>query len=271
MDHAYQAYEQYIQTQSLKPETTPQELEAELNRLWDSVMLQVTQSTADTRIRTAYRLLLRQARTQGQILQWFGEPEVFYSTTGADRGKRKIPWLGLLGALVLAVVTVWFAVPHEGSNVYVAYAAGAALILTALQTWLLWSAVPAAPTVKIRTEARIAPDLVRAGLQKQVRELDAHAEGLCAMLDEEAPQSAAPELSLAQELLRLPKDRRDPAVMDAVERYLVRQGVEMVEYSQDRQALFMVLPGNCEMTVEPALVRDGQLLHMGVACVPMEG
>lgn len=271
MDHAYQAYEQYIQTHSLKPDTTPQELEAELNRFWDSVMLRVTQATTDTRIRTAYRLLLRQARTQGQLLQWLGEPEVFYSTSGADKGKRKIPWLGIAGAVVLAVLAVWFGVPHEGSNLYVTAAAGGALLLTALQTWLLWSAVPAVPSVKIRTEPRIAPDLVRAGLQKQVRELDAHAEGLCAMLDEEAPRTSDPELTLAQELLRLPKDRRDPAVMDAVERYLVRQGVEMVEYSQEHQALFMVLPGPCEMTVEPALVRDGQLLHMGVACVPMEG
>lgn len=271
MDHAYQVYEQYIQDHSLKPDTTPQELEAELNRFWDSVMLHVTQTTTDTRIRTAYRLLLRQARTQTQTLQWLGEPEVFYSTSGADRGKRKIPWLGIAGAVVLAVMAVWFAVPHEGSNVYMACAAGGALALTAVQICLLWSAVPAVPAVKVRTEARIAPDLVRAGLQKQVRELDAHADGLCAMLDEEAPQNASPELTLAQELLRLPRDRREPAVMDAVERYLVRQGVEIVEYSQDRQALFMVLPGPCEMTVEPALVRDGQLLHMGVACVPMEG
>lgn len=270
MDHAYQAYTQFVEKDVLKPDTTPQALEGELNRFWDGIMLQVTQATTDTRVRNAYRLLLRQARTQSQMLQWTGEPEAFYSTTGADRGKRKIPWLGIVGALALAGLTVWFAVPHKESNIYLACACGAALVLAAVQIWLLWSAVPAAPTVNIRTEPRIDPACIRSGLRDMVRELDSHAESLCAMMEETAPRAGMPDLTLVQELLRLPQDRRDPAMLDAVDRYLVRQGVEKLEYTPDRAAMFMVLPGPREMTVEPALIRDGQLLQMGVACVPVE-
>lgn len=270
MDYAYQAYSQFIKTWELGKQTTPRTLESDLERFWDSVMLQVTQATTDEGIRTAYRILLRQARTQGQTLQWQSEPEVFYSTAGANRGKRKLPWLGLLAGLVLAGMIVWFAVPHKHSDPIMAWITAGALVLAAAQLWLLWSAVPEAPSVNVRTEARVDPAMVRAGLQRMVRELDAHAQALCAMLDAAAPQNGAPDISLAQELLRLPPDRRDPAVMAVVDRYLVRQGVEQVLYSEEKKALFMVLPGSQEMTVEPALVRDGQLLHMGVACVVME-
>lgn len=272
MDHAYRAYTQFLEKDSLKPEMTLPELEGELNRFWDGVMLQVTQATADTAARNAYRILVRQARAQTQALQWVGEPEVFYSTSGADRGKRKIPWLGIAAALVLAGLTVWLALPHDNikSEPYLALTAGIGLALAGIQLFLLWNAVPEAPTVKTRTESRIDPARVRSGLQQLVRDLDSHAESLCAMLGEAAPQTGSGDLSLAQELLRLPKDRRDPAVTDAVDRYLVRQAVEKLDYTPERQAMFLVLPGPVEMTVEPALVRDGQLLQMGVACVVME-
>lgn len=270
MDYAYQAYCRFIKTWELKPDTTPRMLGLDLDRFWDSVMIRVSQATTDSRIHLAYRILLRQARTQGQLLQWQGEPEVFYSTTGADRGKRKLPWLGLAAGLLLLGLVIWFAVPHKGQDVTMAWLMGAALGLTGLQTWLLWSAVPAEPTVNVRTEARMDAAKVRSGLQLLVRELDAHADSLCALQDQAASGKGASDISLAQELLRLPQDRRDPAVMDAVDRYLIRQGVEQVAYSEEKQALFLVLPGPQEMTVEPALVRDGQLLHMGVACVPVE-
>lgn len=273
MDHAYQAYVQFLEKDVLKSDMTLPELEGELNRFWDGVMLLVTQATTDTSVRNAYRILVRQARVQAQALQWLGEPEVFYSTSGADRGKRRIPWLGIGAGILLAGLTVWLAVPHENveSKPYLALAAGIALVLAGIQLFMLWNAVPASPTVNIRTESRIDPARVRSGLQQLARDLDSHAESLCAMMDETAPKEVPVDLHLVQELLRLPKDRRDPAVMDAVDRYLVRQGVEKLDYTPDRQAMFMILPGPTEMTVEPALVRDGQLLQMGVACVPMEG
>lgn len=270
MDFANQAYQEFSQ-KPLEKQMTPQELEGEVNRFWDGVMVRVTAATTDSNIRNAYRILLRQARTQSLLLQWQGQPEVFYSTTAADHGKKKLPWWGIAGAVVLAGLGIWLAMPRKDSIIWPAVAAAVALVLVVIQGILLWKAVPAAPTVNVRTEARIDPDRVRSGLRQMTLELDAHADALCAMLAEAEPQAGMPDISLAQELLRLPVDRRDPTVVELVDRYLVRQGVEKVEYSPQRQELFMVLPGPREMTVEPALVRDGQLLHMGVACVVMEG
>lgn len=272
MEYADQAYQEFSQ-KPLDKQMTPKELEGEVHRFWDGVMLRVTQATTDTAVRNAYRILVCQARTQTQALQWLGEPEVFYSTSAADRGKRKLPWLGFAAAAVLAGLGIWLAIPHENvkSEPYLALAAGIGLALAAVQMFLLWSAVPEAPSVKTRTESRIDPAKVRAGLRQLARDLDAHAESLCAMMGQVDAQPGEGDLSLAQELLRLPKDHRDPAVTDAVDRYLVRQGVEKLEYAPERQAMFMVLPGPAEMTIEPALVRDGQLLQMGVACVVMEG
>ena len=78
-------------------------------------------------------------------------------------------------------------------------------------------------------------------------------------------------MSLPKELLRLPPDLRSSAVSDAVDRYLARLGVEKVNYSPEQAALFMLLPSAREGTVEPALVKDGQVLSQGVACVNTEG
>ena len=52
---------------------------------------------------------------------------------------------------------------------------------------------------------------------------------------------------------------------------LARLGVEKVNYSPEQAALFMLLPSAREGTVEPALVKDGQVLSQGVACVNTEG
>ena len=78
-------------------------------------------------------------------------------------------------------------------------------------------------------------------------------------------------MSLARELIRLPRELSTDEVRTAVDQFLVRNQVEKILYTPDRQDLFMVLPADREMTIEPALVKNGKVLSMGVACTPGEG
>jgi len=271
MEFAYQTYTEYVKKGRVTANMGLDALRLELCRFWDDVMLSVSQSVTDANVRNAYRLLLQQMRSQASALNWLAAPEVFYSTAAADKGKRRVPWLGILGFLLLAGLAVWFAVPHKERNLIYAGLAGAGSLLTLIQCVLLMLAAPTAPDVHVHTEQRISPEKVYSGLQRAAREVDANADSLQALLSENMPEQQDVDMSLAQELMRIPAGKRSSEVDDAVDRFLIRQKVEKVTYSPDRQELFMVLPGQADMTVEPALIRDGHVLGMGVACTKMEG
>lgn len=270
MNYAYEACTESLKKCSLSADMGLDALHLELNRIWDGVMLSVTQNTSDTHARNAYRLLIQQIRAQSNVLQWLDTPEVFYSKEAVKKGKRRVPWCGLLAAVLLAALTVWFAVPHRGRNIFVACLTGGALVLTLIQYLLLCLSAPKEPTVKIRTEQRVSPERVRSSLLQLARQMDSNADSLYALMAERTVGESTLDLSLAQELMRLPVDKRGVGVTEAVDRFLIRQGVEKVEYSSDRSELFMVLPSSREMTVEPALIKDGKVLQMGVACTPSE-
>lgn len=270
MNYAYEACTESLKKCPLSAEMGLDTLRLELNRIWDGVMLFVAQNTTDTHVRNAYRLLIQQARFQTDVLQWLDTPEVFYSTGAAKKGKRRIPWCGLLGAVVLAGLTVWFAVPHQERNVFVACLTGGVLMLTLIQYLLLHLSASKEPTAKIHTEQRVSPERMRNSLLQLAQQVDSNADSLCAIMIERTTGETALDLSLAQELMRLPADKRGTGVTEAVDRFLIRQGVEKVEYSPDRSELFMVLPSSREMTVEPALIKDDMVLQMGVACTLSE-
>lgn len=270
MDYAYKAYSEYVKKCSLTADMGLDALQAELNRFWDGIMISVSQSTSDTHIRNAYRMLVQQARTQSISFGWLDAPAAYYSAAASTKGKPRLPWIGFVAVFILALTVAWFAVPHKGQNIPLACILGGALVLSVIQFFVFTVSVQNPPSSDIRTEQRISPDRVRSGLLRIVREVDGHAESLNAILNESAPIDQDVDLSLVQELMRLPEHKRGAEITDAVERYLVRNGVEQVTYSPERQELFVQLPAEQTWTVEPALVKDGRLLHMGVACVASE-
>ena len=271
MDYAYRSYEDYAKKCPLKAGMDLDAARLEVNRFWDKTMLYVTQEMANQQARNVYSLLIRQAKAQTDTLYWLEEPEVFYSTAAANRGKRRTPWFGLSAALLLLALVIWFAVPHKERNILYAGVAGAALVLWLIKFVILFAAVAAKPTVHIRTEQRLSPEKVCAGLMRMTREIDGSADTLMAMLSENLPDSDHTDMSLARELIRLPRELSTDEVRTAVDQFLVRNQVEKILYTPDRQDMFMVLPADREMTIEPALVKNGKVLSMGVACTPGEG
>ena len=275
MEHAFEAYTALSGKLQLQPEMGLDALSGTLDRFWDEMLLDIVPLVSDIHVRSAYQILIRQAKAQAQAFTWLEPPEVFQSFAPGSVQKPRKPWLGLAAILILAGLTVWFLLPISGKNPVAAGLCGASALLVAVQYILvLFDAQAAradAPTIQTRAEQRISPRRVQSSLQQAVRQIDGNAETLAELLRESGMASGEVDVSLPKELLRLPPDLRSSAVSDAVDRYLARLGVEKVNYSPEQAALFMLLPSAREGTVEPALVKDGQVLSQGVACVNTEG
>ena len=275
MEHAFEAYTALSGKLQLQPEMGLDALSGTLDRFWDEMLLDIVPLVSDIHVRSAYQILIRQAKAQAQAFTWLEQPEVFQSFAPGSVQKPRKPWLGLAAILILAGLTVWFLLPISGKNPVAAGLCGASALLVAVQYILvLFDAQAAradAPTIQTRAEQRISPRRVQSSLQQAVRQIDGNAETLAELLRESGTASGEVDVSLPKELLRLPPDLRGSAVSDAVDRYLARLGVEKVNYSPEQAALFMLLPSAREGTVEPALVKDGQVLSQGVACVNTEG
>lgn len=275
MEYAFEAYTALSGKLQLQPEMGLDALSGTLDRFWDEMLLDIVPLVSDIHVRSAYQILIRQAKAQAQAFTWLEPPEVFQSFAPGSVQKPRKPWLGLAAILILAGLTVWFLLPISGKNPVAAGLCGASALLVAVQYILvLFDAQAAradAPTIQTRAEQRISPRRVQSSLQQAVRQIDGNAETLAELLRESGTASGEVDVSLPKELLRLPPDLRGSAVSDAVDRYLARLGVEKVNYSPEQAALFMLLPSAREGTVEPALVKDGQVLSQGVACVNTEG
>lgn len=275
MEYAFEAYTALSGKLQLQPEMGLDALSGTLDRFWDEMLLDIVPLVSDIHVRSAYQILIRQAKAQAQAFTWLEQPEVFQSFAPGSVQKPRKPWLGLAAILILAGLTVWFLLPISGKNPVAAGLCGASALLVAVQYILvLFDAQAAradAPTIQTRAEQRISPHRVQSSLQQAVRQIDGNAETLAELLRESGTASGEVDVSLPKELLRLPPDLRSSAVSDAVDRYLARLGVEKVNYSPEQAALFMLLPSAREGTVEPALVKDGQVLSQGVACVNTEG
>ena len=275
MEYAFEAYTALSGKLQLQPEMGLDALSGTLDRFWDEMLLDIVPLVSDIHVRSAYQILIRQAKAQAQAFTWLEPPEVFQSFAPGSVQKPRKPWLGLAAILILAGLTVWFLQPLSGRNPVAVGLCGASALLVAVQYILvLFDAQAAradAPTIQTRAEQRISPRRVQSSLQQAVRQIDGNAETLAELLRESGTASGEVDVSLPKELLRLPPDLRSSAVSDAVDRYLARLGVEKVNYSPEQAALFMLLPSAREGTVEPALVKDGQVLSQGVACVNTEG
>lgn len=271
MNYAFQVYTKYAKKNSLKADMDVDAVYLEVNKFWNEVLLYVMESTANTQIRNVYRLLVQQVQNHGDALHWLDEPEVFYSNAAANKGKRRIPWFGLSAVVLMIALIVWFAIPHKAQNIFYACVLGVALVLFGIQFIILLVAVSSAPTINIRTEQRFIPKKIYSKLMETTQKIDSDADTLMAMIAENIPDGDKIDLSLAQELIRLPKNLSTDEVQTAVNRFLVRNNVEQIMYSKEQQDLFMVLPADKEMTIEPAFVKDGKILSMGVACIYEEG
>ena len=274
MGYAHDAYSKVIERALFQNDMGLDKLRSELNRFWDGIQLELAQAVTDPYVRSAYRILVQQAKTQTASFGWLEEPEVFNSVYRDEKGRTKKPWAGIGAGIIIAGLAVWFALPLNGFDMPLLIASGAALLLLLVQ-WLLSfmarNKAESAMTVHTRCEQRLSVLRIKDALEYMTREMDAHAESLQGVFGEIQSSSGNADIGLVKELLKLPANMRSEAVTDAVNMYLARSGIKKVNYSKENADMFMVLPAEAEFTVEPALIKDDKLLSMGVACVKAEG
>ena len=274
MGYAQDAYAKVIQRVQFQPDMGLDKLRGEVNRFWDGIQAELGQSVTDPYIRSAYRMLIQQAKTQNASFGWLDEPEVYQSMTKDGRGRSKKPWAGILAGIIIAGLTGWFALPLNGLDMPLLIASGAALLLLLIQ-WVV-SAIARGKAqgmmeVHTHTEQRLGVQRIHGTLEYMTKEMDAHAEGIQASIKEIQAASCNGDIVLARDLLKLPENMRSDAVTDAVNMYLVRNGIRKVNYSKENAELFTILPADFDKTIEPALIKDDRLLSTGVACVKAEG
>ena len=169
MEHAFEAYTALSGKLQLQPEMGLDALSGTLDRFWDEMLLDIVPLVSDIHVRSAYQILIRQAKAQAQAFTWLEPPEVFQSFAPGSVQKPRKPWLGLAAILILAGLTVWFLLPISGKNPVAAGLCGASALLVAVQYILvLFDAQAAradAPTIQTRAEQRISPRRVQSSLQ----------------------------------------------------------------------------------------------------------
>ena len=138
-----------------------------------------------------------------------------------------------------------------------------------MQFVLLWSSASAKPQQKIHTEQRVSSVKFKAGLQQLAKTLDSHADTLYQAMNETAAITGGAgdaDVSLVLDMLKLPSVSQNQEMMDAIDRYLIRNGITKIEYSEEYAHLFLVMPADVTKTITPVLVKDGTILNQGFAC-----
>ena len=232
MQYAYDVYTKAIKKIPERNDMSLDEFQLAMDRFWDEMQLDIVAAVSDTYLRNAYIILIRQAKAQCRTFGWLGDPEVFQSVTPKVPEKSRKPWAGLAGTGLLAGVVLWFSLPHSGRSLPMAVLCGVSLALSLVQLLTSWITRPkpnAASPVHTRVEQRIVGQRVHSGLGQLVREMDSHAETLKAMLRESSVRTDGPDISLVQNLLRIPAGMRGSDVTDAINLYLARNDIEKVE------------------------------------------
>ena len=133
MEYAFEAYTALSGKLQLQPEMGLDALSGTLDRFWDEMLLDIVPLVSDIHVRSAYQILIRQAKAQAQAFTWLEQPEVFQSFAPGSVQKPRKPWLGLAAILILAGLTVWFLLPISGKNPVAAGLCGASALLVAVQ------------------------------------------------------------------------------------------------------------------------------------------
>ncbi len=284
MDYAFQALRKALDGVTLAADTGMDELESKLNQIWTQTVVRVSEQTAENPdLRDVYRVVLNQAQNATVEFRWLGKPKLFYSPAKGGKAPSRLRYLLLLPTLgMLVFLLIWYGMAknYTGSTL-------AAASLVTLGVYLIISALDAYKMVhqigEMRAEQQIDPVLVRRTLEKIAENADANAASLTARFQQEKGGGKAEMdgLELARKLLKLNYEGETvPAsALSEVRRYLDTCGVETVEYTPQRKALFTLLPSDGTKTLQPALVRkvrtvrNGEsveeevLLEKGVACV----
>ncbi len=264
MDYAKRHCADALTHLSIRPDMDADAVQRELGLFWNKLFSEVSDAIPpEAPEKDIYRILIAEQKALPSVHQW--EKKL---PPPPPKKKRMPIFRILLMCIAIAAVFATLIITHIQKNflsVQVSLIALLPLILSLLLLFRKEQVAPRAPSLKERHLWDI--DAIREYLTSRAAAVDTNATQLL-------PRSnGKPEaLPLVMELLRQTYQSSAPAnrrITDQIDHYLMQHRIEKIDYSPEFASLFTLLPANGEKTMAPALVRDGEVLSMGTACVPM--
>lgn len=282
----------------LKAAGTPEQAQRVVEKEFDRLLLRYNEECTVERVRDAARYMLQAAKMMIPMLSAAGETKV-WSNSGAGVGAggtkmtRKVIACLAGGAVFLAGAVLGLAV-SAGNGLSMSALLGSipAAILAGILLFFAGRlsfdnrAVPGqSAQSEYQVEIRIDPEKVWSCMRAVILSVDKsllEAEDAVNYERSQLPPSEGNGITPEEAELfsgimenaysRAQEDPGDSAAQETISMvryYLHRKQVETVEFGGGKREWFELLPGQSNMTLRPAFVRDGELIRKGLAVAAM--
>ena len=282
----------------LKAAGTPEQAQRVVEKEFDRLLLRYNEECTVERVRDAARYMLQAAKMMIPMLSAAGETKV-WSNSGAGVGAggtkmtRKVIACLAGGAVFLAGAVLGLAV-SAGNGLSMSALLGSipAAILAGILLFFAGRlsfdnrAVPGqSAQSEYQVEIRIDPEKVWSCMRAVILAVDKsllEAEDAVNYERSQLPPSEGNGITPEEAELfsgimenaysRAQEDPGDSAAQETISMvryYLHRKQVETVEFGGGKREWFELLPGQSNMTLRPAFVRDGELIRKGLAVAAM--
>lgn len=282
----------------LKAAGTPEQAQRVVEKEFDRLLLRYNEECTVERVRDAARYMLQAAKMMIPMLSAAGETKVWSNSgAGVGAGGTKMTWKVIAclagGAVFLAGAVLGLAV-SAGNGLSMSALLGSipAAILAGILLFFAGRlsfdnrAVPGQiAQSEYQVEIRIDPEKVWSCMRAVILSVDKsllEAEDAVNYERSQLPPSEGNGITPEEAELfsgimenaysRAQEDPGDSAAQETisiVRYYLHRKQVETVEFGGGKREWFELLPGQSNMTLRPAFVRDGELIRKGLAVAAM--
>ena len=272
---------------------SPEQAQTVLEKEFDKLLLQYNEECAEERVRNEARHMTQAAKMMIPLISAQGETRVWSKSTGsggADLKLTKTAIACIAGGILFVIAAIASLTAAAGSSLTISALLGAIPAAILGGGLLFWGgrlsfdrntggSKPGDETQQV--EIRVDPDRVWSCLRATVLSIDKglHEAREAVNYERErlteseggglAPEEAELFAGLLESAYSLREEvTDDSAVQETVSQiryYLHRKQVETVDFGGGKREWFELLPGRQDMTIRPALVRDGVLVRKGLA------
>lgn len=272
---------------------TPEQAQTVLEKEFDKLLLQYNEECAEERVRNEARHMTQAAKMMIPLISSQGETRVWSKSTGSGEAGLKLTKTAiacLAGGILFVIAAIASLAATAGSSLTISALLGAIPAAILGGGLLFWGgrlsfdrntggSKPGDETQQV--EIRVDPDRVWSCLRAAVLSIDKglHEAREAVNYERErlteseggglAPEEAELFAGLLESAYSLREEvTDDSAVQETVSQiryYLHRKQVETVDFGGGKREWFELLPGRQDMTIRPALVRDGVLVRKGLA------
>lgn len=231
--------------------------------LLNRVQHQVLAAQPDGIRRQLCGILFTHATQSFELADIYDAPEAWTQRDAAPDRRGALRTAAITAALILFVLCcVELYYIHE-ILLLVGLSLAAILVLAAVVTR------PRPGRERIHLTQRVSPERLDAYLAARMRAIDRDMDALDLLLPTDTHGTGDEALDIVAKVLEIDSARIDPvppAIRHAADALLVRQGITLVDYTEENAPLFQSLPTQrSSRTLVPAMLRDGHLIRQGLA------